>query len=166
MHIEYKTNIEDAVDCHIRFYNKTTSAKKSRIFSFFITPAFLAVFFSLKSNDILHVSLVVTFCLIFYYALIIYLYGPGHRRKVKKQLKESMTGSPWPTLFKCDIDESGIQTDSGVNQIGFPWSSIVSIEDSQKYIEITATGGFLQLKKEHSPPIEEIQQIKNSACST
>ncbi|MCK5493864.1 MAG: hypothetical protein KAJ14_12205 [Candidatus Omnitrophica bacterium] len=164
MKIKYKTSIEEAIDCRIRLWWLRKSSYKTVLMSFLLIPVtwfFMAYLSKYEIQRTIFKSIVFT---LIYGSYLLYSYGPGYRRNVKKMIIESLNGKPFPTEFECEINEEGIITKNIFHEIKIYWKSVMSIRPYKQYIEIVGIGSLVQIKQKHAPLIGEIIAIweKNS----
>ncbi|MCK4917987.1 MAG: hypothetical protein KAS51_07215 [Candidatus Omnitrophica bacterium] len=164
MRIKYKTSIEEAIDCRIRLWWLRKSSYKTVLMSFLLIPVtwfFMAYLSNYEIQRTIFKSIVFT---LLYGSYLIYSYGPGYRKKIKKMIIESLNGKPFPNEFECEINEEGINHKNTFYDIKIHWPAIKEIRPYKQYIEIVGIGSLVQIKQKDAPPIGEIIAIwkKNS----
>lgn len=134
MKIQYKNNIEEAVDANFRFLEKTEVTKKSkkseRSWGLFIS---LLCYFALPYSPL--VAFPIALCL--YITLLIahfLLYDRLVKRSLREQLMEA--GITNDTLNEYEFNEEGVIFKQGGMEIKFLWETITDVKENENDFEL------------------------------
>ena len=159
MIITYKTTMEEAIDCHVRLWWLSKSSSRQIVVNLLFIPV-ICIFLAYQSNyKLIETSLRCFLFIIIYGGYLVYAYGPGYRKKIRKRLLESLDGKPFPDEVEYKINEEGINTNNGLYEIKIKWKSINEIRPYKQYVEFVGMGSLIQIRNEYVPSIEEIIAI-------
>ena len=155
--IEYQTDIEEAIDIHVRGFWLHSFTWKTFLVNFILCPVFMVMFFYKLQQPGYPYQIGIV--LIFWAFFLFYTHGPGYRRKARKFILKNLHGKPYPGTFKCIIDEEGVEADNKLYSFKAKWQNITKIQYYKDYLEFQCANLLIQIRKSEAPELSEMIEL-------